>query len=192
MLETVISDSMEIWQRNAHRTEKGTEEEANQLIEADIEEDNRTETTIREEEVRMRQEEEEEEEEEERDEDNEMEGNMERDREELDELLSDERQRKDTQERPELESRMQNETRIESDEAVQRHDEADNVMNMEERRMQMMGGLEEARVEQLGESQRSDASHEHRGDGQEGIVEMYEIERTNNCQRSSGRNRDVS
>jgi hypothetical protein len=51
MSETVIAGLMEIWRRSAHRTK----EEANQFIEVEIEEVNRPETIIGEEEARMRQ-----------------------------------------------------------------------------------------------------------------------------------------
>jgi hypothetical protein len=125
MSETVISGSLEIWRRNAHGAEKGTKEEANQLIEFEIEEVTRTETMIREEEARMRQRKDEE-----GDVDHEIEPIMEGDQEEIDDLLSDREDKEDTAETQELESRMQmiqmmrepGEARVERHEESQRGD----------------------------------------------------------------------
>jgi hypothetical protein len=86
MSETVIAGSMEIWRQNAHRTERGTSGEANELIEIEIEKAEKAEMETREEEGRINGEKEWEME-------SEAGPNEGRNQEEIDELLSDEEKR---------------------------------------------------------------------------------------------------
>jgi hypothetical protein len=130
--ETVIAGSMEIWRENVHRTGRGTNGEANGLIEIEIEEVERAEMATREEEERINGEEEWEMESEAR-------PNEGRNQEEIDELLSDEREREREyfEDGREFGVEMRARTRADSDEMIENDIAVDSDVNGQMRRVQI-------------------------------------------------------
>jgi hypothetical protein len=173
MSETVIAGSIEIWRQNAHRTERGTNGEANELIEIEIEEVEKAEMTTREEEGRINSEEEWEMESE-----SETEPNEGRNQEEIDELLSDEREREgeDSEDGREFGAEMRARTRSDSDEMTENGTAIDSDVNGQVTRVQIPREPDEGREEHNGNDQRNHAGQKHREYNQEAAAEMNEIE----------------
>jgi hypothetical protein len=171
MSETVSTGSMSIWRQNGHRTGRGTNGEANELIEIEIEEVERAEMATREEEGRINGEEE-----------WEMESeaglNERTNQEEIDELLSGEGERggEDSEDGREFGAEMRASTRADSDEMTENETAVDSEVNGQVKRVQIPREPDEGRKEHNRNDQRNHAGQEHREYDQEAAAEMNEIE----------------